>query len=325
LGVSQIGNPFYDWEYAKTTNVGVDFGFWNRRLSGSVDLYNKKTENLFISQQLSRTSGTGALNINAGSVVNKGIEVALNGDVVSNQNLRVSVGGNFSYNDNKIDDLGQVTEFELGTSIVREGLPLSTHYAVKWAGVDQATGQPLYYDRSGNLTTQYNTATMSVAEFGSSLPKIQGGFNGSVNYKGFYFEAFFTYVTGINRFNNEDYFNEAPGFATSNQSTRMLQRWRKPGDVTDIQKFGTKRDFSSKDIQDASFIRFRNFNIGYNIPASSLSKITDKISAVQVFVQGQNLYTWTKWRGFDPEDSNNISFFEYPSQRVFTFGLNVSF
>ena len=323
--LTQIDNPQYDWEYTKTANLGVDFALFERRLSGTIDVYNKQTENLFVSQQLSQTSGAYELNRNAGTMRNRGIELSLNGEVIRNADLRWTIGGNAAYNQNEILSLGQVNQFELGTSIIRVGLPYGTHYLPKWAGVDPETGSPQYYDREGKITTSYNRSTMSVADFGSWLPKVQGGFNTVLNYKGAYVEAFFTFVTGNKRFNNEDFFNETPSFATSNQSVRMLNRWKKPGDITDIQGFSTARNFSSKDIQDASYVRFRNLNIGYNVPARLLQSLTDKIAGVTVFAQGQNLYTWTKWRGFDPEDNNNISTFEYPSQRTFTVGLNVTF
>ncbi len=325
LTLTQIDNPQYDWEYTKTANLGVDFAFFKRRLSGTIDVYNKLTENLFVSQQLSQTSGAYDINQNAGSMRNRGVEVALNGEVLRNADLRWTIGANAAYNQNEIVSLGQVNQFELGTSIIRVGLPYGTHYLPKWAGVNPETGSPQYYDRDGKITESYNRSTMSVAEFGSWLPKVQGGFNTVLNYKGAYLEAFFTFVTGNKRFNNEDYFNEHPSFATSNQSVRMLNRWKKPGDNTDIQRYSSSRQFSSKDIQDASYLRFRNLNVGYNVPARLLQTVTDKVAGVTVFAQAQNLYTWTKWRGFDPEDNNNISTFEYPSQRTITFGLNVTF
>jgi hypothetical protein len=256
---------------------------------------------------------------------NRGIEVDLSADVVSNRDLKWTVSGNISYNENTILDLGQVNEFILGTSIIRKGLPFGSHYIPKWAGVDAATGNPLYFNRDGSVTTVYNRTEQSVAEFGSYLPKIQGGFSSSLNFKGFYLEAFFSFAGGNKRFNNEDFFNENSSFASSNQSTLMLQRWRKPGDVTNIQRFGSARQFSSKDIQDASYVRLRNINIGYMVPARTLQGITDKITSMTFFIQGQNLYTWTSWRGFDPEDNNNIATFEYPSNRIITFGLNLGF
>jgi TonB-linked SusC/RagA family outer membrane protein len=321
-----IGNDEYTWETAKISNIGLDFGMWKRRLRGTIDVYRKLTENLFVNQQLSRTSGANALTINAGKMENKGIEFSINADVVSNKDLLVTIGGNIAYNKNEILSLGSVNEFVLGTSIIRVGLPLGTHYIPRWGGVDASTGNPLYYTKEGVLTTTYNASTMAVADFGSWLPKVNGGFNGTVSYKGFSVEAFFSFVGGNKAFNNEDFFNENTSFAGSNQSTLWFDRWRKPGDVTNIQRFGTARRFSSKDIQDRSFIRFRNLNIAYDFPVSLLQKgFLKGVRNIRIYAMAQNLYTWTNWRGFDPEDNNNISTFEYPGQRTYTAGINLGF
>lgn len=324
LGLSQLSNDDYDWEYTKNTNIGIDFSLFRRKVRGTVDLYNKKTENLFISQSLSSTSGANSLSINAGALRNRGIEVSLFGDIVSNRDVLWTVGGNISFNNNKITSLGQVNEFETGTSIIRVGLPIGTHFVPKWAGVDASNGNPLYYTIDGKLTSTYDAANNSVAEFGSWLPKYTGGFSSSVTYKGVSLDAFFSFAGGNKRFNNEDYFNQVPNFASSNQGTAMLRRWRNPGDITDIQKFGTARNFSSKDIQDASYVRLRNLNLSYAFPSSLISKLKG-ISGVKFFIQGQNLVTWTNWTSFDPEDNNNIATFEYPAAKTVTFGLNLNF
>lgn len=324
LGLSQLGNEDYDWEYTKNSNIGIEFALLRRRVRGTIDLYNKKTENLFISQSLSSTSGANSLSINAGELRNRGIELSLAVDVLSGRDVLWTVGGNISFNDNEITSLGQVNEFETGTSIIRVGLPIGTHFIPKWAGVDASNGNPLYYTIDGKVTTTYDAANNSVAEFGSWLPKYTGGFNSSISYNGFSLDGFFSFAGGNKRFNNEDFFNEVPSFATSNQGTAMLRRWRKPGDVTDIQKFGTARNFSSKDIQDASYLRLRNVNLSYSIQPSVMKKLKG-ISGVKVFVQGQNLLTWTNWKSFDPEDNNNIATFEYPAARTVTFGLNLNF
>jgi hypothetical protein len=127
------------------------------------------------------------------------------------------------------------------------------------------------------------------------------------------------------RWNNEDFYNENQRFATSNQTVRMLNdRWKKPGDIATLQRFDIPRNFSSKDIQDASFLRLRNLNIGYTVPERLLAG-TKVIKAVRVFVQGQNLYTWTSWRGLDPENNNVFGRFQYPNTRTYTTGLNVTF
>ena len=320
-----FGNENLDWEYTTTTNFGLDFSFWQRKARMKVDVYHKKTTNLVINQNLSFTSGYATGQINAGTMVNKGIESEFSVDVVRTKDLLVMLGGNFGYNKNEITSLGSVNEFIQGTGIIRVGLPLNSHYIVKWAGVDPATGNPQYYNRDGSITTTYDRANQSVAEFGTSIPPFTGGFNSSVKYNGFYVDAFFSFASGFKRFNNEDFFNENITFATSNQSRRVFtDRWKKPGDITDIQRYNSTRQFSSKDVQDASFIRFRNLNVGYVFPASFISK-TKVLTGATIYAQGQNLATFTKWKQFDPEDGNNIAAFEYPANRMFTFGVKLDF
>jgi TonB-linked SusC/RagA family outer membrane protein len=324
---SAPGNQDYNWEFTKETNVGFDLSLLkSQRVRLSVDVYDKRTNQLFFDRPLSITSGFYSARVNGGVVQNKGIETDLQIDVVKTKNLTWTVGGNFAYNHNEVLSLDGADEFEIGyTGIIREGMPLGTHYAPKWAGVDPATGNPQFYDKEGKITTTYNAAELSVAEFGTYLPAITGGFNTSLAWKGLSVNALFSYNAKVFRYNNEDYYNENPSFRTSNQSTRMLyERWQKPGDNALLQSITTTRRYTSRDIQDASFIRLRNVNVGYNLPASVLGPIKF-IKGIQVFAQGQNLYTWTKWRGFDPENGNEYNRFSYPSPRTFTAGLNITF
>ena len=320
------GSVNYDWEYAKDLNIGFDLDFLDNRIHLVTDVYYKKTENLFLDLPVSLTSGVSALPLNAGSMRNRGIEVALGVDVIRTDELKWNVGLNFAYNQNKVLSLAGSEGFEQGDSeIVREGLPYGSHYAPKWAGVDSKTGDPLYYDQNGNVSTNYNAATMSVAEFGSLYPPFTGGFNTSLNYKGFNLSALFSFANNVFRYNNEDYYNENPDFGTSAQSVRMLNnRWKKEGDNAILPRYDAARSFSSKDIQNASYLRLRNVNLSYALPKSLLAG-TKFISGVNVFVQGSNLLTWTKWKGFDPEDSDGEAKFDYPSSRTYTFGLNVNF
>lgn len=330
-GVSGIrpikpGYDAYNWEYAKEFNAGFDLAVLNSRLRLIVDVYNKQTSNLFLEQPLSLTSGFTSQLLNTGSMRNRGIEVDIQGDVIKQKNFSWNVGLNFAYNKNTITDLGTAGEFEQGTTgIVRVGMPYGTHYAPKWAGVDPKTGDPLYYTRDGQKTANYNFSALSVAEFGTYIPPLTGGFSTGVNWKGIYLNALFSFAAKTYRYNNEDYYNENPSFYSSNQSTRMLyDRWKQPGDNATLPKFSAKRSFSSRDIQDASYIRLRNVNLGYNVPAVLLSKLK-YVKGVHVFVQAQNLLTWTKWKGFDPEDDNGEAMFDYPSARTYTAGLNINF
>ncbi|MGO4288751.1 TonB-dependent receptor [Chitinophaga sp. RAB17] len=322
----QPGNPAYDWEYAKEFNVGFDLGIWNNRIRVVSDVYSKVTNNLFVDQPQSITSGFYTISLNSGSMRNRGIEMDIQGDVIRQKNFSWTVGVNFAYNKNVVTDLGAANEFTQGLSqIVRVGLPYGSHYAPKWAGVDPANGNPLYYDRSGNKTTNYNETALSVAEFGTYIPPLTGGFNTGLTWKGFYANALFTFADKSMRYLNEDYYNENPSFASSNQSKRMLyDRWKKPGDNAILPRITAGRNYSSKDIQDASYLRLRNVSIGYNFPKEILGHIKF-VQGIQVFAQAQNLYTWTKWKSFDPENSDGEGMFDYPSARTYTFGLNVNF
>lgn len=323
--LDQAGDPNIKWEVAHKFNVGVDYNLLGNRLNGSIDFYNDNTSDLFIQQTFSAWDGVPGnyQTTNAGSMRNRGVELLINYDIIRNQSLTWSVGTNLSYNQNEITDLGQVNEFEQGTSIVRVGLPINSHYIVKWAGVNPATGDAMYYTADGQITNKYS-ADNNVADFGSSEPPFFGGFNTALSYKGFELSAHFTFAHGFYRFNNQSFFQENPNFAQFNMSTEMLSIWQKPGDITEIQGVHSQREFSSKDIEDASYMRFRNLMVAYNLPESVLKKI-GFIKRMKIYGQGQNLYTWTKWTGFDPEDSNNIAQYEYPLPRTFTLGLDLTF
>ncbi len=319
------GNADLDWEYTTQTNVGLDFGFFRERLTGQLDVYNKVTKGLFILLNPSLQTGYQPQQLNGGQMRNRGVELALNYDVIRNRTLTWNIGANLAYNDNEILSLGTEREFEQGTSIIRVGLPLGSHYVVRWGGVDAATGNPLYYTKDGKLTSTFSDED-AVADFGTFNAPFIGGFNTSVRIKGFELAAFFTFQQGFSRFNNQDFFQLNHAFALQGFNLRreMLNMWTAPGQVTDIQSPVTQRQFTSKDIQDASFLRFRNLQASYTLPASILGK-QKFISSVRVYGQAQNLYTWTKWTGFDPEDDNNIAAYEYPIPRIYTLGIDVSF
>jgi hypothetical protein len=230
-----------------------------------------------------------------------------------------------NYNKNEILDLGQVTEFVSGTSIIREGLPYGSHFEQGWAGVNPANGQPLYFDASGNVTTT-SSADNKTANWGTSKPVYTGGFGTDVSYKGFDLNVFFTFAAKFNRYNNQSFFQENSGSSwfQYNQSTNMLNIWRAPGDITDIQGANYAREFSSKDIEDSSYTRLRNVTLAYNFPM--MMNVTKPVfTGIRVYVQAQNLYTWTNYTGFDPEDNNNLGSYEYPTPRTFTLGLDLKF
>ena len=153
----------------------------------------------------------------------------------------------------------------------------------------------------------------------------QGGFGTSLSWKGLSLSAQFSWVGDRWMLNNDRYFDESNGrFMTYNQSRRLLNRWKQPGDITDIPRHGEYTEFDSRLLEDASFLRLKNLNLTYNLPANLLKK-TGFIRGIRVYVQGQNLLTFTNFSGLDPEGVSNLYAAQYPMSRQYTFGLDLMF
>lgn len=315
------GNADYRLESQVITNIGVDIAFFKNRTRVTIDAYNKESQNLFLNQPLSRTTGFLNLAANVGKMVNKGIDFSINHDLFSDRDLLVTVGLNGGFLKNEITDLGANTEIPQGTGILREGLPLGSHFAVGWLGVDPQTGRPIYSDRFGNPTNEYSAAN-NRADFGTFLPSFTGGASLDISWKNFSLSTLFSTAQNVFRFNNESFFYETTNSNTGfNKSVDLLRTWTRPGDITNFQRVNTAREFSSKDIRDASFIRWRNLMIAYTFDPKNAKVFKN----IRIWGQGQNLWTWTKWTGFDPEESNNIATYEFPNPTTFTVGLDINF
>lgn len=323
------GNPGLKWETTYTFNFGVDFELLNRRLYGDINVYKKNTKDLFVQKSLSAVAGFGigaALAVNAGELTNDGFEWNINGEVLRTKNVVWTVFSTGGYNKNNVKSLGGVTSFEQGTELVTVGLPLGSHYEVGWAGVDAATGAPLYYTADGQVTNVYS-AEDAVQKWGTWEAPWKGGFGTSVNYKSFELSMLFSWQRGANKVDNMEYFLENPvGFLSNgyNQSSD-LKFWTQPGDVVSTPSPLYPVNFSSKIIHDASFMRMRDIKLTYVFPKSTLGKLKG-VSGASVFIQGSNLFIWTKWRGMDPEaGATNINLSEFPNPKTITAGLDVTF
>jgi TonB-linked SusC/RagA family outer membrane protein len=319
---SSPGNEDYKLESQVLTNIGVDLTFWDRRARFTADYYIKDSRNLFVSQPLSRTTGFASLSTNAAKVRNSGLDFSLSLDLVRKKDLLVTFGINGGFLKNRVVDLGGLSEIPQGTGIIRVGYPLGTHFTVGWLGVDPQSGNPVYQDINGLPTNVYSAAN-NRAEFGTFIPSFTGGASLDVTWKNFSVSALLSTAQNVQRFNNESFFYETTNSNVGfNKRVDLLNSWQKPGDITNYQRIGTARQFSSRDVQDASFIRFRNLQVGYNFVIKN-QKIG--IRNIRFWAQGQNLFTWTKWQGFDPEESNNIATYEFPNPRTYTMGLDINF
>ncbi len=326
---TSTGNPNLRIETVEKTNLGIDISLWKNKARFTVDAYREITKDLFVSLPLGATTGFGGttIPINAGTMSNKGVEFTVSVDVIRTKDVDVTIGFNHAINKNKIEDLGPLNEYPTGTSIIRKGLSFGTHYTQNYLGADPATGQPLYEREDGKTTTNINEAGL-FAKFGTYLPKHVGGFTADFRVKRLSISALFSYQFDVYRYNNIESWTTRgnSGFSNAVNQNRILltEQWQKPGDV----KFYTSplydRGFTSADVHDAKFLRFRTLSLTYQVPSVTI-KGFNLIKGAKFYVQGQNLWIWSPWRGLDPEDSNNISLNEFPNPRMLVAGIDINF
>lgn len=318
------GNPNLKIERIQKLNIGLDFGLFKDRATFAFDIYRNKTIDLFVRQPLSATTGFSSLDINAGIMSNKGIEATVNVDIIKKKDLLVSAGFNHAINNNNIDDLGLVDEYFLGTFVIRKGLPYGSHYTYHYLGADPETGRPTYETADGGSTTNFAQAGQ-FAKWGTYLPKHAGGFNVDIRYKGFSIGSNFSYQFHVTRSNNvRNWITDGTaGYASAvNQSRELIDnQWLQPGDQKFFASPAYAKNFTSSDLEDARFLRFRNLNIAYNIPRIKLGN--GYFKGANVYVNFHNLAIWSPWKGVDPEDNNNISLVEYPNPRMVVFGIDL--
>jgi hypothetical protein len=303
---------------------------FKNRLYGDINVYDRRTKDMFIPRPLSSASAAvfgSEITANQGVLQNKGIEVSLNYALIKKRNTTLTLYTNFAYNVNKVLDLGPgVNSFEQGTELITVGKPIGSHYEVKWAGVDAATGRPLYYDVNGKVTTEYK-ASNRVQDYGTWEAPLKGGFGARLSYKNFDFNVLFTFQSAAYKVNNLEFFVENPvGFMqVGYNQANTLNFWQKPGDIASSPSPLYPVNFSSKIIHDASFIRLREVSASYRFPQSTIDKLKF-IKGGRFFVLANNLFLWTKWIGLDPEaGATNINLSEFPNPKTVTLGFEINF
>ena len=269
-----IANTDLLWEETEQANIGLDFGVWNNRLSGSLDVYRKLTTELFQNTPVSPINATSAINTNIGSMENEGVEVQLKYIVFDNADWDISINGNTSYNKNRIRELpsnfnGIVNQG--GSTALIEGESIGTFYLVPYAGVNPSNGNALFYTLDGGLTEQLTDEDRRST--GKSIyPVWQGGFGTMVSYKGFELNTQWSYFADLYR-NNLDYGQlEDTSIAAddSNRTVSVQTAWQNPGDITSVPRVGNgfnAVDYintSDRYLEDASFLRLRNILFGYS-------------------------------------------------------------
>ena len=276
--------------------------FWNR-LNVDVELYHKKNSAMLMEVPVSYTTsnGFGYRWDNVGDMTNRGVELSLAADVIQHKDFVWSVNANVSYNRNKMTKLySGVSEYELSSTNTKlvVGHSFGEFYLNRFAGVNPANGDALWYTKEGELTTELRDED-KVMVGKSYVAPWQGGFGTTLAWKGLSLSAQFSWVADRWMINNDRYFDESNGrFASYNQSKRLLHRWKQPGDVTDIPRHGVYTEFDTRLLEDASFLRLKNLMLSYTFPQEWLRK-TRFIGGARIYAQAQNLFTFTKFTGLD--------------------------
>lgn len=334
---TQLANPDLKWEKSSQVDIGIDFGLLNNRISGEIDYYDKNTKDLIYNVPVPGTSGFATQTVNIGSMQNKGLEFVLNSTNVSGSAFTWNTSFNLSRNINKLTKLDGENKLIPGNdgrfmNSLIVGESIGVFYGPKYAGVDPANGDALYYTENNEATNDYNAAGNFIV--GNPNPDLIGGITNNIGYKGLELSFLFQGVFGNQVTNGAGGFMSASFDWFDNQTLETLNRWQKPGDITNEPQLrlsganGTAA--SSRYVYDASYVRLKNITLSYKLPQAVLQKI--KLSTLRFYVTGVNLLTFTDYPGWDPEVNTDYragnrnqggDFYAAPQIKSVTFGISL--
>lgn len=359
-GYTNPANPDLKWETTTQSNIGLDFGMFKGRLIATFDIYKKVTTDLLMLRELPTSSGFSTITDNVGSMENKGLEVSLGGDPLVG-NFRWNTGFNISFNRNTVLDIGDNDKIRFITTNggygVNGGLmymvknePMGQMYGWSYMGTwkeserenaavyGQLPGDARYSDTNKDGTVD----SQDIHVIGNSIPKFFYGWTNKFFYKNFDLTIFVQGASKYNIFNQSRIYFDGQG---TGNSERLVNRWTIDNQDTDVPAFIdmqtrvnaglTNKVFVdqriSRWVEDASYFRLKNIVLAYTIPVAATSKAG--IGSARVFISGTNLFTITKYSGYDPEASsynNNdgqigVDQGSYPSAKTYTFGIDVTF
>ncbi|MGS2763241.1 SusC/RagA family TonB-linked outer membrane protein [Sinomicrobium sp. M5D2P9] len=336
-----LGNENLKWETNVQSDVALEFGFLNNRISGTVEYYNRKSKDLLFRVPLPLSAGLDDFPDNIGSWTNSGFEIGLNFEIIQNENFSWDFNINASTLKNKITELSQ-DEIINGSKKLVVGGDFYNYWMRKWYGVDPADGAALYYASpeaieagSGDLreidgtmvTTNHNNAEYGFA--GTATPDVFGGFGSNINYKGFSLGFTFTYQIGGKIYDTNYLSLMHSGEYGTAWSTDILKRWQNPGDVTDVPRLDASQTTpfgapSDKWLVKSDNLSLRQVNIGYNLN-STLTEAFG-ISSARIYASGENLFRVTARKGLDAgENFNGTTSNRFTPARVISMGLNITF
>jgi TonB-linked SusC/RagA family outer membrane protein len=334
---SSLANLGLSWETNNTLNLGIDYGFFENRITGSIDAFDRRTKDLLLSQPILWINGFSGISNNVGELQNRGLEFELSTVNIDKGGFRWNSSFNITKIDNQIVSLYSGLKFLPANPGIAVGQPVGRSgegavFAAEYAGVNPATGRPMWYDINGNIT--YLPLAADRKYLGSSLGTVFGGFNNTFTYKGFEFTTFFTYeYGGIGGDGQYGFLRENGTRLTLNALRAVNDRsWKTPGQITDIPRNlttnggnevrGASRNSGSAALLKYDFIRLSQLTVAYTFKPSLVSRIG--LTRARIYAQGVNLWTYTDYPGYDPEFTG-AGTGQVPLTKSYTLGVQIGF
>ena len=333
--LSSPGNADLGWEKQIQWNFGFTARLWNR-LNLEANYYIRQTKDMLMEVPVPYFTGFTEQALNIGEMRNSGIEFTFDADVVRSKGygFNLNLYGNISYNKNEITKLFYgLNEWIIPQTGLAYVVGKSVNYYMPVrAGIDPADGQIMWYvpDANGKLTGEttkvFNEDLLNVNTGKPRFAPWTGGFGLRAAWQGFTLNADFAFVLGKWMQDNIQYFtrNSQQASAGYNQEADMLNAWTKPGDITDVPRFGVGNYFDSSLLQNASFCRLKNLSLSYDLPKAWM-EATRFLTNVRFIGTIRNAFTITKWKGSDPETATNVAYDNFPNTREYTIGVEVTF
>ncbi|MNQ49107.1 TonB-dependent Receptor Plug Domain protein [compost metagenome] len=338
LTFDQAGNNDLTWEKSAQTDFGVEVGFLNK-ITFEADYYQKDTDGLLFEVPLPLSSGAAFVNKNIGKIRSSGFEFTLNTKNIETQDFRWNTSFNLTTNESKVKSLpNNNTDIISNYTINRTGENISSFYLVEYAGVDPANGDALFVKNTTNAdgsidkstTNDYSEAKRIIA--GNPFPTLMSGLTNTMTYKGFDFTFTLQGEWGASIYNSAGIYQSSAADVFDNQTLDQLNRWQKPGDITDVPQArygaGNGSQESTRYLDKSDFVRLRNLTFGYSLPKETINKAG--MSSLRVYVTAVNLLTFTGYEGMDPEarrDDSGIGedFYSAPPAKTIAMGVNINF
>ena len=333
---NKVGTAFYSkgtkditWETNTNFNIGAEFQLWNR-VTGSIEYYRRKTSDMLFSFSVAPSLGYSSYFDNVGNMVNSGVEMDFNVNIFNTRNFTWDVNLNISTLKNRLTMLDpdkQISTeyaadgkgykgYSSGNFFIAEDLPMFTWRMKEYAGVNE-DGESLWYrntkDEEGNVTGRETTKTYADADYyiteETSIPKVYGGFGTKLKVYGVDFGINFTYQIGGKQYDGTyAYFMSSPsGSAGSNYHKDLLNAWTPENTGSNIPRFQLNDQYSAaastRFLTNASFLNIQNINVGYTLPSRWTKKMA--ISSLRLYMSAENVFYWSKRKGFDPRQSYN--------------------